>query len=303
MEYLFSMFDIPKETLQQRIKWIVYSLLFINFALYFKTDLQVATHTMRHGGTLLEWSRAFATTIDESAWMFLLIIFELETYILSDEPLSRFKAFLMQSIRIICYLFLAHTLYALGVYLYEVNTAQVIKEVTSLCQLLGKDISYTANLVYTELNANNCKSLSSAKEFLYLDAPKFIIVTDVEGLDVVNQLAWVDMVEAVTWLLILFTIEMVVRLQDQGTASGQFLESLNLTKKGLYLLLWSALVYWLYRGHFMFAWDEFMWIAGFFVIGTNLDQWRDEIIQTQDENKNAAVDTLDSTDTLNATYT
>ena len=27
----------------------------------------------------------------------------------------------------------------------------------------------------------------------------------------------------------------------------------------------------------MFAWDEFMWIAGFFVIGMNLEQWSDEI--------------------------
>ena len=121
MEYLFSMFDIPKETLQQRIKWIVYSLLFINFALYFKTDLQVATHTMRHGGTLLEWSRAFATTIDESAWMFLLIIFELETYALSDDQITRTRTFLMTVIRIVCYVFLAHTLYALAVYIYEIN--------------------------------------------------------------------------------------------------------------------------------------------------------------------------------------
>ncbi|NQY63950.1 MAG: hypothetical protein HRT38_09500 [Alteromonadaceae bacterium] len=290
MKSLYSMLDMPKETLQQRIKWIVYSLLFINFILYFKTDWQVATHTMRHGGTLLEWSRAFATTIDESAWMFLLIIFESETYILSDEPLSRFKAFLMHSIRIICYLSLAHTLYALAVYLYDVNTAQVIKDVSSLCQLLGKDISYTANLVYTELNANNCKSLSSATQFLYLDSPKFLIVTDNQNIDVINQLAWVDMIEAVTWLLILFTIEMVVRLQDKGTASGVFLNSLNLTKTIMYILLWSALVYWLYRGHFMFAWDEFMWIAGFFVIGTNLDQWRDEIIQAQDEKKIAAIE-------------
>jgi hypothetical protein len=28
----------------------------------------------------------------------------------------------------------------------------------------------------------------------------------------------------------------------------------------------------------MFAWDEFMWVAGFFVIGMNMDEWKEEII-------------------------
>ena len=75
-ELLNSVFGLSKESLQQRIKWLVYSLLLVNFALYIKTDWIVASHTMRHGGSFLQWSRAFVTTIDESAWMFLLIIFE-----------------------------------------------------------------------------------------------------------------------------------------------------------------------------------------------------------------------------------
>jgi len=42
-------------------------------------------------------------------------------------------------------------------------------------------------------------------------------------------------------------------------------------------VLWMAALYWLYRDHFMFAWDEFLWIAGFYVIGLNLSEWREEI--------------------------
>jgi len=261
-----SMFDMPKESLQQRIKWLVYSFLLINFALYIKTDIVVATHTMKHGGTFLEWTRSFATTIDASAWVFLLIIFELETYALSEEQFTRTKAAIMMVIRIICYVFLVHTLYALAVYIYEINTGNVVQDVTNLCQLLGKDISYTANLVYSELDAINCKSLSAAKEFLYIDPPIFIIVTDAEALVVINELAWIDLIEAVTWLLILFSIEALVWLQDKGTITGSFFNGIKLAKLSFYLLLWC-----------MFAWDEFMWIAGFFVIGMNLDQWSDEI--------------------------
>ncbi len=286
MNYFTAMFDLHNESLQQRIKWIVYSLLLINFALYIKIDWVVASHTMRQGGTILEWTRAFATTIDESAWIFLLIIFELETYALSDQQFTRTKTWIMNGIRIICYLSLAHTLYAIGVYLYQINTEIVVKDVTSLCQLVGKDISYMANLVYSELNSSNCKSLSTATQFLYIDPPKFIIVTDAEGLKVINQLAWVDMIEAITWLLILFMIEVLVLLQDRGTVTGTLFKGIKTTKLMLYMLLWGALVYWLFRGHFMYAWDEFMWIAGFFVIGMNLEQWQEEISTQSAVNSN-----------------
>ena len=68
----------------QLIKLVVYSLLLINFALYVRNDLVIAAHTMRNGGPLIEWTRAFATTIDESAWIILIILLELETYVLSD---------------------------------------------------------------------------------------------------------------------------------------------------------------------------------------------------------------------------
>ena len=202
-------------------------------------------------------------------------------------------------IRIICYVSLAHTLYAMAVYVYEINAGNVVNDVTNLCQILGKDISYTANLVYSELDANNCKSLSAAKEFLYIDPPKFIIVTDAEALIVINELAWIDLIEAVTWLLILFIIEIMVLLQDKGIVTGTFFKSLKLTKLMLYLLLWGALVYWAYRGHYMFAWDEFMWIAGFFVIGMNLDQWSGEIKAKADQHDESKADAEQSSETTN----
>jgi hypothetical protein len=42
-------------------------------------------------------------------------------------------------------------------------------------------------------------------------------------------------------------------------------------------LLWAAAGYWIYRGHYMFAWDEFVWIAGFVAIEMNIVEWRNEI--------------------------
>ena len=100
---------------RQAIKVVVYSLLLVNFALYIADDLRIASYTMRNSGSLLEWTAAFATTIDETAWFALLFLFELETYVLSDEVQSRPGVVrLVHGIRLLCYLSLGHSIYAFG---------------------------------------------------------------------------------------------------------------------------------------------------------------------------------------------
>ena len=263
--------------IRQTIKWLVYTLVIINFGFYIRNDLVIAGHTLYSGSSLLEISRAFATTIDESAWIILLLLFELETYLLSDDPLSRAKTLLMQGIRLVCYISLAHTLYAYGVYLAEIYAAVPVEGVTNLCQLIGKDLSYASNLVYSEINSSNCASLSLANQFFYVDPPTFFIVEDAAGLAIEKQLAWIDIFEAIIWLLILLSIEVAVWLQDRNIGQGLIFKTLSITKWCLYSLLWAAAGYWIYRGHYMFAWDEFVWIAGFVAIEMNIVEWRNEI--------------------------
>ena len=262
---------------RQTIKWSVYALVIINFGFYIRNDWVIAGHTLYAGSSLLEVSRAFATTIDESAWIILLLLFELETYLLSDEPLSRTKTLLMQGVRVVCYISLAHTLYAYGVYLTEIYASVPIEGVTNLCQLIEEDLSYAFNLAYSEINSSNCASLSSANQFFYVDPPTFFIVEDAAGLAIEKELAWIDMFEAIIWLLILLSIEVAVWLQDRNVGQGIIFKGLGIAKLCLYSLLWAAAGYWIYRGHYMFAWDEFVWIAGFVAIEMNIVEWRDEI--------------------------
>ena len=265
----------------QLLKLVVYSLLIFNFFLYIRDDFVTSSHTLRSGSTFLELTRSFATTIDESAWITLLLLFELETYLLSDDPLSRSKALLMQVIRLICYVSLAHTLYAWFGNLMELYASVPIEGVTSLCQMVSEDVSYAFNLVYTEINQSNCASLSTATQFFYVDPPTFLIVEDHAGLVIEKQLAWIDLFEAITWLVILFTIEVAVWLQDRNIGKGLIFKVLKATKLSLYSLLWIAVAYWIYRGHYMFAWDEFVWIAGFTAIEMNMVEWRKEINEAE----------------------
>ena len=259
------------------IKLIVYSALLVNFVFYISDDLEIASHTLYEGSTFLETTRAFATTIDLSAWFVLLLLLELETYWLSDDALSRMGWMSMHGVRALCILFLAHTLYAWAVNLNDIYSAIPIEGVNSLCQLVEADKSYTNNLVYTEINPENCSSLSSANQFYLIDPPTYFIVQDAAAMVIEKELAWADMIEAVAWVLIILIIEVIIRIQDKNISASKALAALLRLKTLLFMCLWMVALYWGYRGHYLFVWDEFMWIAGFYVIDMNLTKWREEI--------------------------
>ena len=259
------------------IKLIVYSSLLVNFVFYIGDDLEIASHTLYEGSTFLEKTRAFATTIDLSAWFVLLLLLELETYWLSDDALSRMGWMSMHGVRALCILFLAHTLYAWAVNLNDIYSAIPVEGVNSLCQLVEAEKSYTNNLVYTEINPENCSSLSSANQFYLIDPPTYFIVQDAAAMVIEKELAWADMIEAVAWVLIILIIEVIIRIQDKNISASKALVALLRLKTLLFICLWMVALYWGYRGHYLFVWDEFMWIAGFYVIDMNLTKWREEI--------------------------
>ena len=196
---------------KQRLKFVIYALLLINFAHYIGNDVEQAQHTFHSGWRWYDWTSNFATTLDELGWFVLLFLLELETYVLS-------------------------------------------------------------------LDASICGKLSADSEFYIFSQGQ--VISDAGGMAIEFELAWVDLVEVVVWLFILFFIELRIRLQDRGISSGRLLSFATTTKGVLYGILWCLSAYWAYRGHWIFAWDEALWILGFMAIGMNLSDWRKEIAQS-----------------------
>lgn len=264
------------QRLQQGVKWTVYSLLLINFGFYLYEDWDRAVHTLDAGATWLDWAQEFATSIDEAGWFLLLFMYELETYVLDDDKLEGWVTHVLHGVRIACFVMLAHTVYAYANAAVDLQPTTPVEEAQSLCDLADRDVTYVYNLEYTAVDAQNCASLSDASSFYWLgDDP---LVATAAGLALERQLAWVDLAEAVTWLVIIFCIELVVRLQGRGIAGGALVRTANVTKVLLYLLLGGFAVYWATLSHWLYAWDEFVWIAGFAAIEMNLSDWRDELL-------------------------
>ncbi len=41
-------------------------------------------------------------------------------------------------------------------------------------------------------------------------------------------------------------------------------------------------VYWATLSHWLYFWDELVWIGGFAAIEMNVSEWRDELLNTQE---------------------
>ena len=270
--------SLGRRSWRQVIKVVVYGLLLVNFLVYLSNDWTAASHTAREGWTFLQWAGAFATTLDEAAWFVLLFLFELETYLLDDQAFTRRRVAIMHGVRFVCILFIGHTVYAFGDNLVTLAAADPVSA-ASLCEFAGRDLAYTVNLSYTPVDALNCERLSTASSYYLFE--EGTLVTDPAGMRMEWELAVVDLVEVVAWITILFFIELTVRLQDRGITGGTLMRAALGIKLGLYGVLWLCAAYWLYRGHWIFAWDEVLWILGFTAIDMNIEEWRQEIDEEQ----------------------
>jgi hypothetical protein len=258
----------------QVIKWTVYSLLSVNFAYYFFEESYIASHVLKNGGSFLDWTREFATTIDELGWFGLLITFELETYALTTEQLKkRLVKWSMHGVRVVCYIMLAHTVLARVTTVVDFNDVMLAEEVNDLCQVSDQNISYGVNYHYTIIDGTNCDQLSRDTQFFFLEET---VITDTGGFDLERWNVWVDLNDALVWLLVVWAIELSVWLQSRNIAGGRLMAA-TYAAKVLYGVLFVHMTWWAYSGHWVWAWDQFLWIAGFWAIEKNLSEWREEI--------------------------
>ena len=271
--------DSKFHRIQQAVKWTVYTLLFVNFIFYFLEDWNRAVHTLTAASTILDWAAEFATSIDELGWFTLLFMFELETYILEDEDWKGWVGHAVRGARLVCFAMIAHTVYAFLVTVSDLQPTVPVENVANLCDMTGADISYVYNLEYTDISEQTCAELSDASQFYWVAEDP--VVSDMTGLSLERDLAWADLAEVVIWLLVLATIEIIVRLQNRGVTAGTLMSVANRIKIFLYLSLVGLGVYWAYLSHWLYLWDELVWILGFAAIEMNVSEWREELLVEQ----------------------
>jgi hypothetical protein len=251
-------------------KYIVYALLSLNVYLFLQEELLALTYTFADGIQPGQLIQAFSATIDTAAWVVLLLMFELETSVLDDDKLRGGLKWLLHGLRGLCYLAIGYSFtgyYEELVTLYQVTPLAV----TDACTLLDSGYSLLIDLdEYLPLDSGNCAAVGSQ---LYTIAD-FGILADGETLKAAQWLAWVDLINAADWILVVVVLEVEVRLQLRGDLSERVMDATKIIKFLLYAVLFACAMYWGFAGDFLDFWDAALWLFAFIFIELNVFEWQ-----------------------------
>ena len=243
------------------IKAALYALLLANFGYYLADDWLRTSFLLTDASSFYDWIREFNTSLDEVAWFTLLLIFELETYVLDESGWSRNVARIVFLIKLTTFCLIGHTLYVNFTALAEILGPASASAVSDLCDLANTGRSWLFNLDYTLISSETCDGLPQLPQ--YWEIPGEPVITSPAGLDLARRLAWCDFMETAAWLSVGASMEAAIRITDRGVTSGYVVTVLSWLKFGLYALILALGIYWAYYGHWVYLWDELLWIFGF----------------------------------------
>ena len=273
--------NIDRDKIFQLFKYSVYALLTLNIYLFFVIEWAASPHRFADGIILFDIIEAYVATIDTAAWVILLLMFELETYVLDDRHFTKRVTWTLHGLRAFCYIFIVYAFYGYLIKLIFLSGSGPLPNVSDICSLVDGQWAYAVDFdEYATLTAANCASFSTANAFLQF--PGLFAVVDQAGLTDIIRLAWVDVINSAVWLLIVLVLEIDVRLQERHKLEGAVLYLSNASKYILYSVLFMAAVYWGVKGDFVDFWDAFLWLVAFVFIELNVVEWRQESAETQD---------------------
>jgi len=259
-------------TVFQLFKYTVYVLLTINIYLFFAEEFAAAKTQFPDGIGFVDLIEAYASTIDTAAWVVLLLLFELETWVLDDAQFTKPVTLGLHVTRAVCYFVIIYAFYGYTANLVVSLDTSLLDGVASVCALAGDGWSYAVDLdEYVAIDGANCASLSTAAELYRFDTMQAVV--DQPGLVEIQRLAWTDVINSGVWLLVVLLLEVDVRLQEHNRYEGGALVISTAMKVILYSTLLLAAIYWGIKGDFVDFWDAFLWLVAFVFIELNIFEW------------------------------
>jgi hypothetical protein len=263
-------------------KYGVYLLLTINVFLFLQEDLAASAHVFAQGMSWGDVISGFAATIDTAAWVILLLLFELETYVIEDKNIQGPLKLSLHGVRILCYLIITYAFYGYVSKMYMLLGFEPITDLSLCTEQLGWSIMTDLD-EFEILSADNCQALAANQ---YFTLPGTKIISGAESYQSSILLGWTDVINAATWLLICVALEIDVRAQLSKHSSTLWASFHLPIKVILYSTLFLAAAYWGVKGDFLDFWDAFLWLLAFVFIEMNIFEWQAE---TTLENKAATI--------------
>ena len=264
----------------QFLKYFLYILLASNIYSFYLQDSLASVQTFPQGVALGDVIEAYSASIDTVSWVILLLMFELETYVLEDHQIRGVTKVMLSSTKILCYTIISYSFYGyLTKYAVVANTQILL--VDNVCDLIVSGFSYVKSMdEYPLLAAESCMSFGG-KEVHQIIGTKIIATQD--ALLGAQRLALVDVVNSASWLAIVAMLEVEVFLQLRGRLTDKVMGVSKYFKVLFYLNLLLAAIYWGIWGKFIDFWDAFLWIVAFVFIEMNIFEWNAETKEQEAE--------------------
>jgi len=254
-------------------KYVIYCFLALNAFLFFQEDYLAAREVFDHEIAWHELAEAYSAAIDTTAWVVLLLLFELETAVIPDEKLKGNLKWVLMAVRVTSYSFIVWAFYG---YLtkYGLYSHTLPFSVDDLCSLVGSGFTWVEDLdQYPPIDQAACIALQG-QELLQISGTR--IIGSVEAIDAARRLTIIDVINAADWLVIVVMLEVEVFMQIKGMLTDRLLFIGKFVKGLLYGILLFCAVYWGFKGDFLDFWDAFLWLVAFIFIEMNIFQWHEE---------------------------
>ena len=255
-------------------KYATYLALSWNVYLFMVEEIASARASNVDIQTLLDFIQTYSATIDTAAWLALLLLFELETFVIPDRSLRGGYATLIRLVRLVCMTTIVATCW--GYYSEWITLIGSTPLTSDTCAQIGSDWSVLTDLDdFAPLPTLNCNALT---DWVVVDGYTRVIATQA-ALSSAQWLAWVDVVNSSAWILIVILLEIEVRLiLGRQESFGAYKDTVFRSKVVLYAVLFAAAIYWAFEGTFLDFWDASLWLYAFFFIERNVVEWRKETV-------------------------
>ncbi len=260
-------------------KYTIYTLLLGNIVLFLFDDYAGAQAA--YGGDFESVSliALFPSTVDTAAWVVLLLLFEAETWIISDATLKKRRVqYSLVAGRAVAAAVIVYAFYGYSLTLVESYALLPLGDIGQLCGLAAEGYQRVIALGEFEPLGAGCASLADPGWLIHRDQ---LAVGSAADWGLVQWLAWLDFINAGAWLLIVVMLEADVWLQVRGRLKGAALLWSRYAKLLLYSLLAIAVAAWLWMGDYLSGWDGAIWLIAFVFIEMNLFQWQAELAEQQ----------------------
>jgi len=265
-----------RERLFMAVKYLTYGWLTYNGYLFWASESLAANVTFHGAMSLSELIEVYSATIDTMFWIMLVVLLELETYILDDDVLKKtWVKWTMIALRSLCYGMIIYAFYGYVIkVMFQSNIVPfaVAQAGKGACDLVGHGYSILLALEeYIPLTAETCQTLDG-QALGQLNG--YAIIGRVEDLTYARNVAWIDIFNASSWLGVVAVLEIDVWFQLRGLYKGRLLQISKVLKVVFYSILFVCAIAWGFTGVFLDFADAALWLFAFFFIEMNLIQWQ-----------------------------